>query len=335
MTQNQHGLINHVALVIDKSGSMRTIWSDVAKAFDSLRGSLEKMSRDFDQEVRVSVYAFNDKVECRRFDTDVFRAKDIMAGINPGGNTALKDAVVLAISDLKKTATLYGDHAFVVYAITDGEENASRTHESIASLLAGLSENWTVCLHVPSTNSKMYAERHGFPRECIAIWNTANVEAAAEQFASNYGSYVKARASGVLRGTKSFFSLDTSNLNVATVHSALTKVSSRGYKIVQNPNTVAVHIKPLIENSLGKEYSIGNGFYQLVKKETIQPQKQIAVLEKATGDVYRGVEARDLLNLPNDHVQVSPTLNPNYDVYVQSTSVNRNIIPQQKVLYFT
>jgi hypothetical protein len=333
--QNQHGLINHVALVIDKSSSMQSIWPDVSKAFENLRGSLEKMSRDFDQEVRVSVYAFSDQVECRRYDTDVFRAKDIMQGLVAYGNTALKDAVVLAVEDLKKTATLYGDHAFVVYAITDGEENCSRTSQSIQKLIEGLPENWTVCLHVPSNNSRMYAEKHGFPRECIAIWNTSNVEAAAEQFVRNYGTYVKARSTGTLRGTKSFFSLDTSNLNVDTVHTALSKVSSRAFKIVQNPDKTAVHIKPLIEASTGKAYVLGNGFYQLVKKETIQPQKEIAVLEKSTGDVFRGPQARGILNLPNDHVQVSPTLNPNYDVYVQSTSVNRNIIPQQKVLYFT
>lgn len=332
---NNHGLINHVALVIDKSGSMDSIWSEVTRAFENLRGSLENLSRTYDQEVRVSVYAFADQVECVRYDTDIFRVKNIMTGLRPQGQTALKDGVLKAIEDLRRTSTLYGDHAFVVYAITDGEENASRTRESLASTISGLPDNWTVCLHVPSTNSRMYAERCGFPRECIAIWNTSNVEAATSQFVKNYGSYVQARATGSLKGVKSFFALDTSNLNAATVQSTLVKVPARDYRIVQNPEKVAVHIKPLVEASTGRDYIIGAGFYQLVKKETIQPQKQIAVLEKATGDVYRGDAARSLLKLPADHVQVSPTLNPNYDVYVQSTSVNRNIIPQQKVLYFT
>jgi hypothetical protein len=40
------------------------------------------------------------------------------------------------------------------------------------------------------------------------------------------------------------------------------------------------------------DYQPGDGFYQLTKREKIQPQKKIAIREKATGRIYTGPEAR-------------------------------------------
>jgi hypothetical protein len=74
-------------------------------------------------------------------------------------------------------------------------------------------------------------------------------------------------------------------------------------------------------------YAIGHGYYQLTKTETIQPRKQIVIREKQTNKVYGGDAARDILGLPRGTaIRVKPNANPSYDVFVQSTSVNRKVL---------
>ena len=76
----------------------------------------------------------------------------------------------------------------------------------------------------------------------------------------------------------------------------------------------------------------GGAFYQLSKSEKIQARKQIAVLEKKTDRVYTGPEARALLGLPDNEVRVKPDHNDNFTIFVQSTSVNRKLVPNTRLL---
>jgi hypothetical protein len=82
----------------------------------------------------------------------------------------------------------------------------------------------------------------------------------------------------------------------------------------------------------GIPYELGKAYYQLTKSEKIQPQKHICVMEKKTKKVYAGSYARDLLGLPATEVKVSPQTNPEFDVFVQSTSINRKLVPGTRLL---
>jgi hypothetical protein len=140
---------------------------------------------------------------------------------------------------------------------------------------------------------------------------------------------MEARTKGV-RGTRSLFSTGIEAVNTQTVHSTLTPLDNRTYDVIPVHEDSA--IREYIQ-SRGLHYSIGKGFYQLTKTETIQPQKQIAIREKRTNQVYWGDAARDLLGLPRDiSVKVKPDINPEYDVFVQSTSVNRKLLRNTDVL---
>lgn len=82
----------------------------------------------------------------------------------------------------------------------------------------------------------------------------------------------------------------------------------------------------------GHTYRTGGAFYQLSKSEKIQPRKRIAVLEKKTDKVYTGPEARALLGLPDVEVRVKPHHNENFTIFVQSTSVNRKLVANTRLL---
>ena len=343
MTQQ---LTNHVAMVVDASSSMLGLTSATIKAFDGLIASLKRQSETFNQETRVSVYIFQGggnygadipiKISVPAFDMDVMRLPSLRSMYSAMGGTPLALATKQAIDDLKKVPALYTDHAFLVYVFTDGEENTSgaATVAALRNDLGHLPENWTVVAQVPNHTGVRYMQNLGFPKGNIEIWDTTErgLEIATQSFDRSINAYMANRTKGI-RGSSSYFQMDATKLNAAEVKSSLSPLSQRKYKLVQNPHATAVQIKPLVEASTGEPYTLGNSFYALVKNETIQPQKKVLVREKSTGKVFGPEGARGLVGLPDvGSVLARPTLSPEYDLFIQSTSVNRNIIPKQSVL---
>jgi hypothetical protein len=94
-------------------------------------------------------------------------------------------------------------------------------------------------------------------------------------------------------------------------------------------------IKPFCEQNTGQPYVIGRAFYQLMKRETIQDHKQIMIRNKKSHETYAGVEARNILGFPQfGEIKVHPGNHGNWDIFVQSTSVNRHLLPGTAVIYW-
>lgn len=330
---NTQNYINHVVLVLDASLSMRPHRNELIRVADGQVKYLARRSQELDQETRVSVYSFNDTVECLIYDKDVLRLPSIRDLYRPRGMTALIDATLKSLDDLDQTATLYGDHAFLAFVLTDGQENRSRSGPAtLASRLYNLPDNWTVACLVPDQRSVFEAKAFKFPPENIAVWDAtsaAGVQEVGETIRRATDNFMDARTKGV-RGTRSLFSTGLDAVNADTVRASLTPLNPGAYDIlpVHNDSAIRDYV-----TSRGLRYTIGKGFYQLTKTETIQSQKQVAIREKTTGKVYWGDAARDLLGLPRDtEVRVKPDINPEYDVFVQSTSVNRKLIKDTDLL---
>lgn len=325
--------INHVVLVLDASSSMIKHSHDLIRVADSQVKYLAHRSQELDQETRVSIYAFADRVECLVYDKDVLRLPSIATLYKPYGRTALIDATLKSLEDLDQTATLYGDHAFLGFVLTDGMENQSyQRPQTLVNKLNMLPDNWTVACLVPDQRGVFESKGFGFPAENIAVWDpssAAGIDEVGETIRRATDNFMDARTRGV-RGTRKLFSTGLDAVNADTVRSTLTPLRQGAYDILP------VHEDAPIRDyvySRGLDYTIGKGFYQLTKTETIQAQKQIAIREKATGQVYWGDAARDLLGLPlGMSVRVKPDMNPEYDVFVQSTSVNRKLLRDTDLL---
>lgn len=98
-----------------------------------------------------------------------------------------------------------------------------------------------------------------------------------------------------------------------------------------------VGIKEFVENE-GYRFEKGRGFYELARKsETIQHYKEIVVMDRATGDMFTGEDnIRSLLNIPRatSKVKLRDVKGlDKYRIFVQSTSVNRNLIEGALFLY--
>jgi hypothetical protein len=140
---------------------------------------------------------------------------------------------------------------------------------------------------------------------------------------------MSARASGV-RGTRNVFSTGTDALNRSTVPANLSKLKKQDYTLL--PVRTKSRIDDFVRAN-GMSYYAGIGYYQLTKTEDIQPQKDIIIVDKTTKVAYSGPEARHLIGLPDGQkVRVRPNHNPQYDVFVQSTSLNRNLVAGTSLL---
>lgn len=324
--------INHIVFVVDASSSMGGVSKDVIKVFDSQVEYLKRRSKELEQETRISLYTFSNTVSNVVFDMDCLRMPSLAGYYEVGGMTALIDGTVKAIEDAKKIPELYGDSSHLIYVLTDGEENRStKSASTLSSLINSLPDNWTVAVFTPNQIGVSECKRFGFPANNISVWDATSAKGVSEmgekvrQVTENY---MTQRAQGV-RGTKDLFSLKT-NISSDAVRSKLKALDPKEYMMI------SVHqksvIKPFIESWTQKPYVVGSGYYQLTKAETIQAYKQLAIKNKISGKVYAGTEARQMLGLPNHEVKVAPAQLATFDIFAQSTSVNRNLMPGTQVL---
>ncbi|WP_432038558.1 vWA domain-containing protein [Streptomyces cucumeris] len=343
MSGNQN-YINHVALVLDASSSMSHLSRKVVEVADQQIAYLARRSGELDQETRVTVYVFADKVECVIYDKDVLRMPSLKQLYRAGGMTALLAAALKSQRELAQTAQLYGDHSFLTFVLTDGQENASHRCpdapsrdprelvESVAGMFSAQEDNWTLAVLVPDQMGKREAMQCGFPKDNIAIWDatsTQGLEEAGHVIQQATEKFMVGRTKGI-RGSRAVFSTGAEAVNQDTIKAAgLTPVSPSMYRLIPVARDAAIR-DWVIES--GHTYRTGGAFYQLSKSEKVQARKQIAVLEKKTDRVYTGPEARALLGLPDVEVRVKPDHNDDFTIFVQSTSVNRKLIPNTRLL---
>lgn len=323
--------INHIALVLDASGSMHGHSQELIKVADNQIAYLAQRSKELDQETRVTVYSFsyNDHIKCLVYDKDVLRMPSIAGLYKADGQTALIDATLLALNDLALTPEKYGEHAFLMYVLTDGAENDSKQRpEMLSGKIDKLPDNWTIAAFVPNQSGVFEAKKFGFPKENIAVWDATSakgVNEAGERIRQTTETFMQNRKLGI-RGTKSLFTLKTPTLK--TVAQNLDSLHPGQYRLlpVQNDG----RIDEFVESTLNRAYKLGEAYYQLMKPEFIQPQKEIVIL--ANNRAYVGAEGRKLLGLPDYKVRVKPEDHLGYEIYVQSTSLNRKLIGGTKLL---
>lgn len=328
--------INHVVFIVDRSGSMSGLEERVIEAFDRQVLDLGRLSTEMDQETRASVYMFSNDCACVAYDQDVLRMPSLRGHYRVTGNTALLDAVAQAIHELEQTATLHGDHAFLVYALTDGQENASHriTPSKLTTMIRDRTDNWTVAALVPDASGEQAARRFGFLPGNILQWSATaeGMMAAGQRMSSATVAFMHGRASGQ-RATGTLFTPDVSAIDQRTVNRTVPRLDPADYALYEVRSPMA--IRPFVERETGQAYVIGNTYYCLTKPETVQAQKRLILCHHRTGVAYAGDGVRSLLGLPDYEIRVNPASHPDYAIFVQSTSVNRKLVPGTRLLVMT
>jgi hypothetical protein len=356
--------VNHEVIILDASSSMQMHTSNVVKVTDALIQQLaSQVSMHPDQETRITVYAFSSQeyldgkaYQCLIWDKDVLRVPSIAGLYNPHGNTALTATIMQVIEDIKAIPVQYGDHAVLVYVVTDGYENWSDYQGNIGLekwqgktvqlpvKIAGLPDTWTMAAMVPGLAAKRVLTGWGFHGGNIEIWDPSRQDAMDEvgtRLRVSSDAYAGMRASG----TASTSNLFTMNAPPASdLKRALTPMTTGSYffeevadeRLTQIQNG---RIDQFMQLVTGKPYSPGNplAFYQMDRRTRIQDYKRVAVAipdhGAATVSVYTGAAARTKLGLPEKgEVRASPGRWRDYKVFIESTSFNRKLYPGTSVL---
>ena len=256
-----------------------------------------------------------------------------------GNNTPLFDSVSDLIDEMENVPDASNsDVSFIVMAITDGEDNASRnTAATLGARIRALqsTDRWTFVFRVPRGYKRALVGM-GIPEFNIQEWEQSEkgIQVATAQTTAAFSSYYQGLASGV-RSTNKFFT-DLSQVSTQEIKANLVDVSKEVKFFTVATAQDGSALREFCESKTGQPLLKGSAFYQLVKSEPkVQDYKQIAIRDKSTGHVYSGVQARNILGLPHvGDVKLAPGNHGKYDIFIQSTSVNRKLPVGTQVLYW-
>jgi hypothetical protein len=315
------GLVNHIAFVVDRSGSMGRIKAQVVRVFNNQLDTVQRNAKSAGQKTFLSTFMFHTTVDKpRHFATPVERVPKLaQKDYRLGGMTALLDAVGTAITRLQE-AKGAKDKGLI--------EKVQKTGR------------WSLAFLVPP-GSQVTLTRFGIPKGNVTVWDATakGTQVMDEKLAAGLSTFYKARASGK-KSVTAFFTTDMSKVDVKTL-SAL-KDLSKGFarwtvdkeRSIRDFVNNKLQASPSLRKKLGDAYQPGRGFYELTKPETVQPKKNIAILDKKTKAIFGGDQARHVLGMPSgSNVKVKPGNHMNYSIFVESTSNNRKLVRGTTLLY--
>lgn len=333
-----------IALVRDHSGSMNRISSGAARDYNATITAIKAAAHATAQPTYVSVceLGYEGSTDVRTIIShQPVDALTPLDRYDARGGTPLWDAVAHAIRQLK-THPLASDPttAFCVMVTTDGRDEHSKreTERSIQALMDDLNgtDKWTFVFRVPRDEVNRLI-RMGLPEGNLLPWDQSSASVTATQNATTaaFTEYFSGRAKG-MTSTKRFFA-DLSQVSVKDVRQALDDVRSEITFLPVGPSEHDKAIREFVEDRTGGKLLKGAAFYQLVStQDAVQAYKLIAIRNKTTSEVFAGPAARQFLKLPTDRsVKLTPTELGEWDVFIQSTSVNRKVVAGTEVLYWT
>lgn len=328
--------INHVVFLLDASGSMSGrvsgVRKNMAKLFDDLAGQERKSGI----ETRVHVHSFGYDIRWEISNVSAKEASNYTYD-SRGEGTALIDSTIKLLNNLSIYESTADDVSFLVYVITDGAETERRDGAArLKSKLDGLSDDYTMAILVPDNDCRRHAVAYGFPDDNIQVWDVTSEAGMAVGTSAVLGatqSYYTMRSTSATKSTKTLFKLPEATK--AEVKRKLDEIDPGTYEtLLVRPYDHDRAIKDFVENWTKKPYRLGSAYFQLTKPEKVQAGKVLAVVEKATGKMFSGPEARTLLGLPNCEVKVAPADFKAFDVFVQSHSTNRKLVRETHLIVF-
>lgn len=226
------------------------------------------------------------------------------------------------------------DVSFLVMVTTDGQEQHSTRYSvtALANKIQKLQDTgrWTFVFRVPR-GGRSYLNGLPVPFDNIQEWDTTTrgMEESTVVTTQAVNNYFTLRSSGAK--SSSVFYANASKVDTSSLKDITDKVSL----YVVPPTDNGVEIKPFVLRHR-QQFLKGAAFYQLTKTEArVQPTKMIAVRDRATGKFYAGKEARQMIGLSTtDNARLHPGDHGNYDIFIQSESLNRKLVGGTGVMYW-
>jgi hypothetical protein len=343
LTENyrtSYNMKQYIGISRDHSGSMYTIANAAMKDYnisiDSIRSVADKNNIDTIVSVVKCGVGYG-TVEREIINSNVNTLKPLYSYDANGRSTPLFDSV----NDLINMLSSVPDKddpavSFLVMVITDGAENSSRsiTGTGLGMKIRELqnTDKWTFIFRVPRGHTKALTKL-GIPEGNILEWDQTNsgMQASTQATTQAFENYYTDRSKGI-RSTKGFYS-NLSNVTISDIKSSMKDITSECtiYGVYSS-----TPIADFVLQRRGHKIEKGKAFYELTKHEKeIQEYKKICIASKKDGRVYEGSSARTMLGLPTyGSISLSPGDHGDYKIYIQSTSLNRKLLPGTELLYW-
>ncbi len=329
-----------VCFVLDDSASISSagITKDVHTAFNRYLKDISDDAIQSGDDVTVSLFLFGEEITREFYDVQAKHIRELAKYSPNQGRTRLFEATAKAIramEDLDVQGSRNGDEvAVLIYVVTDGENNdfrysATQLRNDIVRVQR--KGNYTLAFMLPPGSKRGFCRDFGISEGNVAEWETsrAGVQKAADVQVAGIKKYLVARRAGQM-STDSFYA-DLSHVSPAQIRGALEDISNKCRVLSVWKR---VRIDDFCNDHLGG-YIKGAGFYQLVKSEkAVQDYKQILIMEKGKTAIYAGDAARQMLGLPDHSVKLIPGDHANFEIFVQSTSMNRMLDANTKMIYY-
>lgn len=322
----------YIGIVRDHSGSMYSLKTAAMKDYNDTIAAIKTAAAGNDIPTNISVAEIGGFGVRSVIDQNLDAVKPLTYYQTDGG-TPLFDGVASLVEFFSGVRDR-DESTFLIMAITDGEENQSKS-DWARNIEANIkkhqsTDRWTFVFRVP----KGYAQhlvRLGIPAGNIQEWETTErgLRESTAVVAQSMGNYYSGVSRGITSSQKFFVNMDKIKTN--QVAAAMKNISD---EVAIYPVAKKTDISSFVTLKTKQQYTKGTGFYQLSKPEKIvQDYKIIVVRNQKTGAVYAGGDARSLLGLPETgNINLRPGTHGEWDVFIQSTSSNRILFPGTSAL---
>jgi hypothetical protein len=335
----------YIGISRDHTGSMNFLAEAARKDYNQTINTIREAAIREGQDTIVSVvkcgHGRNGVVHREVINSSISALKALQDYETRADSTPLFDSVMDLIKQFESLPDANEKStAFLLNIVTDGGDNSSKIKgyelaRKIADLQA--TDRWTFTFRVPRGHKSRLVNL-GIPAGNIFEWEQTErgMEESSGCTQQAYRQYYSARAAGQTK-TASFYNTDLASVPKAAVKKALHDVTSQVqfFRVSAKDNTRM--IRDFVDEKIRGSMFVGGAFYQLTKTENkVHDGKLIAVRDKRTGKVYSGTEARSVLGLPETGtVKVVPGNHGDFDVFIQSKSVNRKLVGGTDVLYWS
>lgn len=325
----------YVGISRDHSGSMSMLAQVAMLDYNRTIASIKKASAEKNIDTIVSVVTHQGTIERSIVNSNVDKLVELHSYPTPGQTTPLFESVLELVHIMEAVPDANAsDVSFLVIAVTDGEDNTWRKGVDVLQQFLRkyqATDRWTFVFRVPRGYSQSL-QRLGIPAGNIQEWEQteAGMRESTVVTEAAMGAYFDGVKKGV-RSTQTFYT-NVARVDAKDIVKTMKNISQ---EVILWPVTQRLAISAFFEVKTG-HYEKGKAFYQLSKTEDeVQDYKTILIRNKQTGDTYVGDAARQLLGLPlSGTIRLTPGDHGEWDIFVQSTSTNRILLPGTQVLYW-
>jgi hypothetical protein len=178
----------HIAMIIDRSGSMFTAWPDVQGGY----AEIVKTNKEAPGKCTFTVAAFDTEYDILEDFTDIQSVKDSLL-VDPRGSTALLDAIGNTVTSVGQRLAAMNEEdrpaKVLVIVQTDGQENASNeyTAERVKQLIEDQTNKYGWQFQFIGADQASVTEatsRWGFNANNTSTYNSNNSKSAFTTLAS-------------------------------------------------------------------------------------------------------------------------------------------------------